>query len=186
MSIIKSILRRLRAEAFEREIEEELRFHIEMRMRDNIAAGMSPEEAERDALRRFGNLDRVRAECREISREWLVDGAMMKAMKGITGVMLGCGLTLFLTSGVHSVRQVGQVLVCIAILWWLLIYLRAAQPDQHRINQHLEAVESMPLGLTAPSAVGSSLAEPNHSQVAARDDQGRSPVERLLAEDENG
>ena len=36
------------------EIDEELRFHTEARIRDNLAAGMMPEEARRDAMRRFG------------------------------------------------------------------------------------------------------------------------------------
>jgi hypothetical protein len=183
MSIIKSILRRLQAGAFDREIEEELQFHIEMRTRDNIAAGMSPEEARNDALRRFGDFDHVNAECRNISREKLMGGVNMKAMRGITWVMLGSGLTLILTSQVHTVQQVGQVLVCIAVLWWMLLYLRATQPDQHRINQHLEAAEQTPLGL---SASGDGFAEPTRQQVAARDDQGRSPVERLFVEDERG
>ena len=39
----------------EREIDDELRAHMEMRMEDNQAAGMSPEDACRDALLRFGN-----------------------------------------------------------------------------------------------------------------------------------
>ena len=39
----------------QREIDSELSSHIEMRMEDNIAAGMSPEQARRDALLRFGN-----------------------------------------------------------------------------------------------------------------------------------
>jgi predicted permease len=39
----------------EQEIDTELRSHIEMRIADNVAAGMSPEEARRDALLRFGN-----------------------------------------------------------------------------------------------------------------------------------
>ena len=38
-----------------REINAELRSHIEMRIEDNIAAGMPPGEARRDALHRFGN-----------------------------------------------------------------------------------------------------------------------------------
>ena len=37
------------------EIDDELRAHIEMRIEDNIAAGMPPEAARRDALLRFGN-----------------------------------------------------------------------------------------------------------------------------------
>ena len=36
------------------EVDEELRFHLEARMKDNLAAGMTPEEARQDAIRRFG------------------------------------------------------------------------------------------------------------------------------------
>ena len=39
----------------DREITEELQSHIGMRIYDNVARGMSPEEARRDALLRFGN-----------------------------------------------------------------------------------------------------------------------------------
>ena len=37
------------------EIEEELRYHIDARTADNIAAGMSREDARGDAVRRFGS-----------------------------------------------------------------------------------------------------------------------------------
>ena len=39
----------------DRDIEAELKSHIEMRIEDNVAAGMSAHEARRDALVRFGN-----------------------------------------------------------------------------------------------------------------------------------
>ena len=39
----------------EREIEDELRSHLDMRTAQNIADGMTPEQARRDALLRFGN-----------------------------------------------------------------------------------------------------------------------------------
>ena len=48
-----------------REIDEELRFHLEQRTTENLAAGMSPEEAARDARKRFGNLQSIREECRD-------------------------------------------------------------------------------------------------------------------------
>ncbi len=48
-----------------REIDEELRFHIEQRTAENLATGMAPDEAAREARRRFGNLQSVREECRE-------------------------------------------------------------------------------------------------------------------------
>ncbi len=48
-----------------REIDEELRFHLEQRTAENLAAGMTPEDAAREARKRFGNLQSVREECRE-------------------------------------------------------------------------------------------------------------------------
>ena len=54
--------------AVKREIDDELRFHIEQRTAENIAAGMSPDEAAREARKRFGNLQNVREECREVRR----------------------------------------------------------------------------------------------------------------------
>jgi predicted permease len=49
-----------------REIDEELRFHLEQRTAENIAAGMTSEEAAREARKRFGNVQYVREECREV------------------------------------------------------------------------------------------------------------------------
>jgi putative ABC transport system permease protein len=54
-------LRALRdSDAVHREIDEEMRFHIEMRTEENIRRGMSPEEARREAKRRFGRLSRIK------------------------------------------------------------------------------------------------------------------------------
>src|SRR5215510_4204923 len=40
---------------FDRELEEEMRFHLEMKEEENLAAGISPEEARYEARRQFGN-----------------------------------------------------------------------------------------------------------------------------------
>ena len=49
------------------EIREELEFHLEMRTEENIAAGMSLEEARRDAQQRFGDFETHRTACRRIT-----------------------------------------------------------------------------------------------------------------------
>ncbi len=51
------------------EVEEELAFHLAMRVRDLVAEGMSEEEARAEALRRFGDLSAVRASCRRLGEE---------------------------------------------------------------------------------------------------------------------
>jgi putative ABC transport system permease protein len=47
----------------QREVDEELRFHLEQRTRDFIARGMSPEAARQAAAERFGDRTRVRDVC---------------------------------------------------------------------------------------------------------------------------
>lgn len=49
-----------RKRALERELDEEIRAHLEMQIEENLARGMSPEEARFDALRQFGGVDQVK------------------------------------------------------------------------------------------------------------------------------
>src|SRR5215467_7613449 len=50
----------------ERELDKELRFHIESQVEENLRAGMSPGEARRQAILMFGGPEQIREECREI------------------------------------------------------------------------------------------------------------------------
>src|SRR5688500_18089716 len=50
----------LRSESIHREIDEEMRFHVDMRTEENLRRGMSPDEARREAERRFGGLARMK------------------------------------------------------------------------------------------------------------------------------
>src|SRR5215475_15897179 len=180
MTTIKSILRRLgapaRSEAAGREIEDELRFHIELRARDNIAAGMSPEDAVADAMRRFGNFDQIRAVCEEIRKERLA--GIMKVIKGGAWVILGCGLMLKMSSTIVALRDVGDFLILIALLWRLLIHLREMQPDRRRVKAALrERFYGGPLSVS-----GFTVDTPKPVPTYNKD--GRTPVERLIS-DEN-
>ncbi len=49
----------------ERELDAEVRFHLEMQVDDNVRAGMKPEEARYAALRSFGGIDPVKEAYRE-------------------------------------------------------------------------------------------------------------------------
>jgi putative ABC transport system permease protein len=53
----------------EDEVRDEFGFHLEMRVRDLIAEGRSPDEAREEARRRFGNLQNTSATCRAIANE---------------------------------------------------------------------------------------------------------------------
>ncbi len=49
----------------ERELDEEMRFHLDMEVEKNLALGMSPDEARRTALLAFGGRDRIVEEHRD-------------------------------------------------------------------------------------------------------------------------
>ncbi len=53
----------------DREVDEELAFHLEMREREYLARGMAPEAARAAARARLGDLGPVRAECRRLGRD---------------------------------------------------------------------------------------------------------------------
>jgi hypothetical protein len=242
MKDLKTILRNLslfdRSGACEHEIEEELRFHLEMRAHDNLATGMTSEEAQADAMRRFGDYDDVKAECRKISKERLEGVMNLKVLKGfiwamlgcglamqlisgtednsraglgliLTGVMirlfiflkeqmadtvdsrtnkgiiwfmLGCGLMLRLFSGHHGVMVVGLWLIIIGILWRLFIYLRKTQPDQQRIKTAEQVMLNIP-GVDTIAPEYYFIEEPL-KEVSAHDQKGRTPVERLISDEE--
>jgi predicted permease len=55
MSIFRRVVNTFSRSKLHQEIDAEIQSHVEMRIADNIAAGMSPEEAHRDALIRFGS-----------------------------------------------------------------------------------------------------------------------------------
>jgi len=241
MKPIKTILRNLslfnRSGAHEHEIEEELRFHLDMRAHDNLAAGMTPEEARADAIRRFGDYENVKEACREISKEklegvmntkvikgiiWVIVGLGLilqiagsednstaglgfiliavlgrlfiflkeqmvdtidsRTNKGIIWFILGCGLMLRFFSGHHAIMNVGIFLIIIGILWRVLIFLRKTQPDQQRIKTAEQIMICIP-GVDTIAPEYYFIEEPL-SQVPPHDQQGRTPVERLISDEE--
>jgi putative ABC transport system permease protein len=54
-----------RRERYERELDSELRFHLDMLTEQNVGAGMAPDEARRAALKTFGQMDRVKDDVRD-------------------------------------------------------------------------------------------------------------------------
>ncbi|MBO0860807.1 MAG: ABC transporter permease, partial [Chloracidobacterium sp.] len=70
--MLRRLFHRLRAQLrrgkIEREMDAELRFHLEMGAAENIRRGMSEEEARHAALSDFGGVERVKETYRDISR----------------------------------------------------------------------------------------------------------------------
>ena len=64
----------------ERELEKELRFHIENQVEANLRAGMPPEEARRQAILAFGSVAAIGEECREL-RTWHWAGTLLADLR---------------------------------------------------------------------------------------------------------
>ena len=76
MSLVGELKRRLQMlfhrGRFQRELDEEMRLHVELRREQQMASGASAESARQAALRRFGNVTRLREESqRAWGWEWL-------------------------------------------------------------------------------------------------------------------
>lgn len=74
MSLCRRIANLFARSKVEQEIDAELRSHIEMRIDDNIARGMTPVEARRDALIRFGNPSAMRERVSAADTEVVLEG----------------------------------------------------------------------------------------------------------------
>jgi putative ABC transport system permease protein len=58
----------------EQELSDELRFHLEKLMEENVAKGMTPEEARYAALRELGGVEQIKEECRDMRQvNWIED-----------------------------------------------------------------------------------------------------------------
>src|SRR5262245_42504003 len=82
-----------RRRKFERELEEELRYHIERQTDENIAKGMSPEEARRATMRAFAGLERRKEECRDARRINLVENVVRDVRRALRGFIKNPGFT---------------------------------------------------------------------------------------------
>ncbi|HJR60476.1 MAG TPA: ABC transporter permease [Vicinamibacterales bacterium] len=65
MSALNRFRNLFRSKALQRDLDDEIQFHIDRRLARNLRAGMSPEQARTDARRRFGNVTRLSEEMRE-------------------------------------------------------------------------------------------------------------------------
>jgi putative ABC transport system permease protein len=62
---IRSLFRR---NILEDELTDEMRFHLERQVEENLASGMSPQDARSAALREFGGLEQIKEQCRDARR----------------------------------------------------------------------------------------------------------------------
>jgi hypothetical protein len=125
---ISSIRARPQRDEIAREVETELRFHVEMRTRANIEAGMTPDEAQRAALQSFGDFDNVKFSCCEIRRSFPFNTGLLRMGLHITIAVLAGAAALWTVNTPHdSLLSLLSQLGFVAVLTYLFFIARRYQ-----------------------------------------------------------
>jgi hypothetical protein len=173
---------RRRPDEMVREVETELRFHIEMRKRANVEKGMRPDDAQRAALQSFGDFERVKKDCCEIRRSLPVDYTSLRMGLHIAIATVAGFAALWAVNVRHdNFTGVMRQLMPIAILTYLFIVVRRATSKRRSNSEHVSGVVAAPSGtFRANQNLTSDMWDAPAAKITAYDEQGRTPVERMF------
>ena len=93
------------ADACDREIREELEFHLAQRIEDNLADGMSEQDAQADARERFGDFERIVSDCR---REAMPLKMLLLKLNVVVSIVLAIAFMFSLVETRENVARAEQ------------------------------------------------------------------------------
>ena len=165
-----------------REIETELKFHIQMRTRANIKIGMKPEDAQTAAIQSFGDFERVKNSCCEIQRSFPFDSLPLKMGLNISiAVMAGLAALWAVNVSHHNLTGVTRQLIAIAVLAYLFIVVRRATSQQRSDGEYASGPLATPSErFRANQSLTSDMSDASSGKITAYDEEGRTPVERMF------
>jgi hypothetical protein len=145
--------------ALAREVETELRFHLEMQARDYERQGLTPEEARIRAALRFGDFSKIKTQCIHIGEDNDVRRWAMKILFVLAFVL---GVVVRIISSHVNITHAGDILMAIGVLGSLLLYAR-------KMARSRPEKEPLRLGIV----------EGFESRPRSFDEKGRTPFERV-------
>jgi hypothetical protein len=159
---VTGLIHRFDPDQTRREIDEELRFHIDLLTDEHCLLDVPLAEARDAALRRFGNVEQIKNECVEISRR---RHPAIRLLKSFLLLVFLAGVLVRVFSPEYHLTRVGDILMAVGALSRLWLYIRL-NPSRFLTKVN----DSSPLKL-------------NDSRMSftAYDDKKRTPVERVIS-----
>jgi hypothetical protein len=164
MNAAKHLIRHLSGEQTRREIDEELRLHLDLLTEENCRNGMSIEEARDAAHTRFGDLGQITDQCVEISKR---SQPALLALKSFLILIFLAGVLVRIFGLEFHVTRVGNILMFVAILSRVLLYLRSVGSSMLASKRETEP----------PLRLG--IAE---REIKPYDRHRRTPLERVISD----
>lgn len=160
---MKDLLNRLDSDLTKREVEEELHLHLELLAEEYVKEGVPWDQAVAAAQRRFGNFERTRDECVEIS--WRRT-PLIRALKFFLSLVFVGGILVRVFSTELNLTRVGSILIAVAVLGRLLIYVRGLNPSSFHSSHQPRSLLKLNL-------------EPRIS-FTVYDQTSQTPIERVI------
>lgn len=163
-SAITRLYHRFDREVIERQIEEELRFHLELLTEQHLQQNMPLAEAQEAALKRFGSVELIKDQCVEISRR---NRPLFRALRFFLILVFCVGVLIRGFTGGLQVHHLGDIFILLAISGCLFTYVRGLDPS--RFTSKDESASPLKLNDGLPS-------------FAAYDQRRRTPLERVISD----
>ena len=160
---MKQLLRHLDPEHVRREIDEELRLHLDLLTEEHLQANLSPDDARDAALTHFGNVEIIKNQCARIKQR---SSPVVRLMKLFLILVFFAGVFIRIFAPEYHLTRVGDVLMAVGILGRLWFYVRGLTPSTFLSKSEI----SSPLMLIDKSS----------TSIAAYDRKRRTPVERVI------